>query len=360
MWSLDDPKHREAVDRSAMLAEIDRLPDQLVEAWTWGQAWPLPMTTLPRAVVVAGMGGSAIAADLLQGYVQNVVPVPYVVWRDYGLPAWAQGPEVLVVASSHSGNTEETLSAARTAWARGCTWMAITTGGQLAVLAEDRGATLWRFEHAGQPRAAVGYSFGLLLALFARLGLIPDPRSDLERAIEAMRQQQASLRFDVPTPLNPAKRLAGQWVDRWVTVFGSGFLAPVARRWKGQINELAKAWAEFEVLPEADHNTLAGLLKPPALFREHMALFLDAEALPARHRARVRLTQQVFMQAGLNTDRFLAPGEGALAQQWTALHFGDYAAYYLALAYGVDPTPVESIQTFKALLAQEPDETDAS
>ncbi len=360
MFSLDDARHRAAVDTANMLAEIDGLPEQLLRAWAWGHDRPLPTGPRLRAVVVAGMGGSAIAADLLQGYAQAHLRIPYEVWRDYGLPAWARGPEVWVVASSHSGNTEETLSAARAAHARGCTWLAITTGGRLAAFAQEVGAPVWRFTHAGQPRAAVGYGFALLLALFARLDLLPDPEADLQHAVEAMRAQQASLRAEVPTPRNPAKRLAGQLFGRWVSVFGTGFLAPVARRWKGQINELAKAWAEFDVLPEADHNTLAGLLQPEALFRAHMALFLDAPALASRHRARVRLTQQVFMQAGLNTDRFVAPGETALAQQWTALHFGDYVAYYLALAYGVDPTPVESIQAFKALLAQEPEEPPAA
>ncbi|NPA06607.1 MAG: hypothetical protein GXO54_04300, partial [Chloroflexi bacterium] len=120
MFSMDDPRHRAAVDAANMLAEIDGLPNQLARGWTWGQNWPLPAGPQPRALVVAGMGGSAIAADLLQGYAQPYLSIPYVVWRDYGLPAWAQGPEVWVVASSHSGNTEETLSAARAAHTRGC------------------------------------------------------------------------------------------------------------------------------------------------------------------------------------------------------------------------------------------------
>ena len=170
--------------------------------------------------------------------------------------------ETLVIASSHSGNTEETLAAFEQAQTAGCRILALCTGGKLAAQAIATNIPLWTFEHHGQPRAAVGFSFGLLLALLSRLGLIPDPADELSGAITAMRKQQADLRAEVPVVRNLAKREAGQLVGRWVMVFGADVLEPVARRWKTQINELAKAWAQFELLPEADHNALAGLTQP--------------------------------------------------------------------------------------------------
>jgi glucose/mannose-6-phosphate isomerase len=132
-----------------------------------------------------------------------------------------------------------------------------------------------------------------------------------------------------------------------VAVFGSGILAPVARRWKCQINELAKAWAQFEFLPEADHNTLAGLLNPDENLARTMALFLCGPADHPRNRLRSDLTRKVFMLEGLSTDSFDARGDTPLANQWTTLHFGDYTAYYLAMTYGVDPTPVSALETLK-------------
>lgn len=348
--NLDDLPRIRQIDSADMLSQIESLPEQLAQAWTLGQSLPLPdMNGLTR-VVIAGMGGSAIGADLLAAYVQPRCPVPVIVHRDYDLPGFARGPETLVVASSHSGNTEETLSAYEAALASGCRTVALCTGGTLAERASATGNTLWQFVHAGMPRAAVGFSFGLLLALFARLGLVPPPGHDLADALQSMRAQRESLGADVPVARNPAKRLAGQMIGRPVTVVGAGLLAPVARRWKGQINELAKAMATFEVLPEMDHNTLAGLVHPSTAQASMFTLFLGARADHPRNRLRGELTRQAFLLEGLNTDTYEAPGESGLAQQWCALHFGDYVAFYLAIAYGVDPTPIPALEEFKQAL----------
>ncbi|MFH2103934.1 MAG: bifunctional phosphoglucose/phosphomannose isomerase [Chloroflexota bacterium] len=347
--NLDDLSYLKQLDPQNMLAEIDSLPSQLEQAWEQGQTQPLPETGGIRQVVIAGMGGSAIGADLLAAYILPSCPVPVIIQRDYGLPAFAEGPQTLVIASSHSGNTEETLDSFARAQETGCCAIAVCTGGRLAENALSAGVPVWRFKHQGQPRAAIGYSFGLLLSIFSRLGLIPDPAEELAGAVAAMQAQQARLRAAIPVSENPAKRLAGQLVGRWVNVYGSGILAPVARRWKGQVNELAKAGAGFEVLPEADHNALAGLLNPDILMQT-TTLFLRAVSDHPRNRLRTDLTRQAFMVAGLNSDVYEAQGESHLAHAWTALHFGDYTAFYLAMAYGMDPTPVSALEDFKAAM----------
>jgi len=298
-------------------------------------------------VLITGMGGSAIGADLLASYVASQSQVPVFVHRDYDLPAWVQAPHTLVITSSHSGNTEETLSAFEAARSRGCPVLALSTGGKLASLADQAGYPVWRFEHKGQPRSAVGFSFGLLLGAFFRLGLIPDPSKELAGAVAAMQLQQRSLAANVPTVQNLAKREAGQLCGRFVVVMGSGILAPVARRWKGQISEVAKAWAQFEFLPEADHNTLAGGLNPPELLDRLMVLFLRAPSDHPRNARRAELTRKAFMLEGFNTDFMDAQGATPLEHMWTLLHLGDYMAYYLAMIYGVDPTPVDAIEGFK-------------
>jgi glucose/mannose-6-phosphate isomerase len=219
-------------------------------------------------------------------------------------------------------------------------------------MSQSNGSTLWQFEHHGQPRAAVGFSAGLLLALFTRLGLIPNPEGDIEETTQAMLSQQESLRADVPTVNNMAKREAGQLYGRWVSVFGAEVLEPVARRWKTQFSEVSKAWAQFEALPEADHNTLAGLIHPEQALTKTMAIFLRAPSYHPRNLLRSNLTKTAFMLEGLNTDFIDAQGPNPLAQQWTALHLGDYTAYYLAMAYGVDPTAIPTIETLKSQMAE--------
>lgn len=348
--NLDDINAFKKLDPQNMITEIDGLPDQLANAWKLGNRLPFDESKGISQVLIAGMGGSAIGADLLASYIEPLCRVPVFVLRDYTLPAWAQGENTLVIASSHSGNTEETLSAFGHAVDNQCRLFAITTGGQLLQAAQNAGAQIWQFDHKGQPRAAVGYSFGLLLALFSRSGLIPDPSEELAEAITTMKTEQTNLKVDSPAEQNPAKRLAGQCFGRWVAVLGSEHLAPVARRWKGQISEIAKAWAQFEFLPEANHNTLAGVVNPEDALSKTMVLFLRARAYHERNQLRTNITKEIFMLEGLSTDFFDAKGESRLAQLWTTLHFGDYLSYYLAMAYGVDPTPVEAIEGLKARL----------
>jgi glucose/mannose-6-phosphate isomerase len=350
--NLDDLDRFKQLDTFNMLGEIDNLPDQLGFAYQLGLKHEIPDWKDFKQVVIAGMGGSAIGADLLASYCAPLAPLPVSVHRDYGLPFFARGEETLVICSSHSGNTEETLDAFEAAHKAGCRMIVVTTGGELGERAGGNNIPLWTFNHIGQPRAGVGYSFGLLLALFERLGFIPDQKDSLEDALTSMKRLQEQTRVEVPAVRNPAKRYAGQLMGRWVTIVGSGLLTPVARRWKGQLNEIAKAGANFEILPEADHNTLAGTMNPDEVLNPHtMTLFLRAPSDHPRNRLRSDLTRKAFMLEGMNTDHVDGKGKTPLAHMWTLILFGDYVAYYLAMGYGVDPTPVQALVDFKKSMA---------
>ena len=351
--NLDDLEYFKGLDTLNMLGEIDNLPDQLASAYELGLRYDLPEWKDFRQVVIAGMGGSAIGAELLACYCVSLAPIPVIVHRDYGLPLFARGAETLVICSSHSGNTEETLAAFEAAHNAECRIVAVSRGGELAKHARENNIPLWSFEHSGQPRAAVGFSFGLLLAMFQRLGLIPDQREALDDALASMKRSQERIKADIPTVKNPAKRYAGQLMGRWVTIVASGMLTAVARRWKGQINEIAKAGANFEFLPEADHNALAGTMHPDEVLNPHtMTLFLRAPSDHPRNRLRSDLTRKTFMLEGMNTDHVDARGHTPLAHMWTMILFGDYVAYYLAMGYGVDPTPVPALEDFKISMAE--------
>lgn len=335
------------IDSENLLGHINNLPNQLIHGFEMGLSYPLPETSEFNSAIIIGMGGSAIAADLLSAYVKPTCPIPLVVYRDYSLPGWCRGEKTLAVLCSHSGNTEETLSAFEQAVNHGCTTIAITTGGKLTEIANSHNIPIWHYHYQSQPRAAVGYSFSLLLALFTRLGLHTDSEKELVDTVSTMQEAQSNYHIEIPTAKNPAKRMAGQLIDRCVCVIGSGIMIPVARRWKTQINELSKAWAQFEELPEADHNTLAGCENPSGLISRQVLLFLRADSEPERMLQRIELTKTIFMLQGLGTDFIDATGNTRLAQQWSMLHFGDYLAYYLAMAYDIDPTPIQAIEDFK-------------
>lgn len=349
---LNDWKQFSKIDTQNMLAEIDHLPDQLLEAMELGDKHSIEGIKPPKAMILAGMGGSAMGGDLFSTYIEDLSPVQLFVHRNYGLPKWVQGRECLVIVSSHSGSTEETLSAFNTALERDCQILALTTGGQLAQTAMNNRVPTWTFEHHGQPRAAIGFSFGLLMQIATKLGLISDNTSELKDTVREMKLQQSSIDSQVPILKNPAKRMAGQMVGRIVSVYGADHLAPVARRWKTQINELAKTWSQFEYLPEANHNAIAGASFPVRGLDDLFVLFLKSRLQNPRNLMRTELNKESFMTEGINTDSLEAKGSTRLAQIWTSLHFGDYVSYYLAMLNEINPTPIETITWLKNKLGK--------
>lgn len=348
--NLDTNDQFASIDVEDMLSHIASLPDQLQKAWELGLSLQLPAMGVVKNVVIAGMGGSAIGADLLASFLLDRVTVPVMVQREYGLPAFVFGKETLVVVSSHSGNTEESISAFEAACRSNCQVLVISTGGKILADAQSAHVPAWVFKHDGQPRSALGYTFGLLLALFVRLGLVSDLGAELKQTVRLMKELQKNISDNVPIKNNPAKRLAGQLVGRHITVFGSGFMSPVARRWKCQFNECAKTIASFEFLPEADHNTLAGICFPREALDKEMAVFLQASTDGERNQKRVLETKQIMMLEGINTDLVDARGQSRLEQLWSSVLFGDYVAYYLAISYDVDPTAIDPIWALKDTL----------
>jgi glucose/mannose-6-phosphate isomerase len=345
--NMDQFEKIHEIDRENMYAFIHELPDQLEVAWRLGQTQELPQMEAIDRVLIAGMGGSAIGADLVCAYVSHQCPVPVIVHREYWLPQWARNERTLVIASSHSGNTEETISVYEQAKTSGIKRMAICTGGILADLAANDGVPVWHFEHKGQPRAAVGFSFGLLLALFHRLGLITFKEQDLLDTIREMKQQQALCALEQPTEINPAKGLASRLVNKWIVVIGADYLAPVARRWKGQLNELAKAWAQHELLPEADHNTLAGTQNPDELLRQMKIVTLISSTDHPRNQLRTKLTEKALHSEELDVEVINIGAHDPLTNIWLGLQLGDYTAFYLAMLYHVDPTPIVIMSKLK-------------
>jgi glucose/mannose-6-phosphate isomerase len=345
--NLNSFQQFKSIDLGDMLGAIQKLPGQLDKAFFLGRDFSLPENKEFDRIIIAGMGGSAIGADLLVAYAFPDLRIPTFILRDYQLPGWATGKNCLVICSSHSGNTEETNSVLSQAIERKCTIVVITTGGKLFSTASDNGIVAWKFKHVGQPRTAVGFSFGLLLRLFTRLSIIPEQDEVIKTAVLAMNELGKEIDAAVPIVNNPAKRTAEQLVDQHVSVFGAEHLSPVARRWKTQINELAKCWAQYEFIPEADHNTLAGVLQPSKMLPKIFTVFLNSNHYHPRNKKRMNLTLAEFMVAGLCTDQIDFSADEKMAEMWKAILFGDYVSYYLAMMYEIDPTPVEAIESLK-------------
>ncbi|HET7091514.1 MAG TPA: bifunctional phosphoglucose/phosphomannose isomerase [Anaerolineae bacterium] len=361
MIDLNDAQAIRARDPEGMLRHIAGLPDQCEAAWRDAQAIELPESFREaRQVVIAGMGGSAIGGALFQSLAAPQMRIPVHVVRDYTLPAFAEGPSTLVIASSHSGDTEETLAAFQEARARRCQLIAIAGGGRLEAMARQFGAPFMRVAYESMPRAALGYSFVPLAAFASRLGWLDDPsahpstslRASLREAAAVMREWNAELVPESPVVKNLAKRMAGQMVGRFVIVYGAGLFAEVARRWKGQVNENGKQFAAFEALPEADHNAILGSSYPEGMANHLKVIFLTGVSDHPRNRARVEISRQVLMVQGYDTDVLTARGESLLAQMLSLIQLGDWISGYLGIANGVDPSDTELLLEFKQRMAE--------
>ena len=171
------------------------------------------------SMALLGMGGSAIGGDLVKGIWSDRISVPMEIVRGYDLPAWV-GRETLVIASSYSGSTEETISAFTAALERRCPVAVITTGGPLGEVARRAGLPLVTFTGAGSPRASVGYSMAILAGLLERTGVLALDEAEIGTGVEAAREMVARCDPGVPTADNPAKQLAWSLVDRLVVISG--------------------------------------------------------------------------------------------------------------------------------------------
>lgn len=351
--NLDDNQAIKHLDSSNMVERVAELPRQCVGAWEQSKRLtPSPGYGSVDHVTIVGMGGSAIGAALLKGLVLDECRVPITVVRGYGLPAFVQGPRNLVVACSYSGNTEETLSCFEQARVREARTAAVTTGGKLADLACEAGAPVAHFDYESQPRAAIGYSFVLLLGLMHQLGIIRDYSDDVVKSAEVMETWQESIGVGVPVRRNPAKQLAAQIAGHLPVIYGAGFLAAVANRWKTQFNENAKQWAFFEVLPELNHNAVVGL-GIPGIIRDNSAVLILRSSLDREPiQKRWDVTRELLTREGVAAKEVFARGDSALAQMLSLIHFGDYVSFYAAMLNEVDPTPVETIAFLKQRLAE--------
>jgi glucose/mannose-6-phosphate isomerase len=352
--TLDDPRVIRGIDSGDMIGRVRELPRQLALARRVAAAVKLPVShTEVETVCVLAMGGSAIGAELVEGIAGDRLRVPLMVHRDYGLPAWA-GERTLVIAASHSGETVETVSGAEEARRRGLPLVVISTGGALGTAATADGTPYLRYESPGQPRAAIGFGIGLMHELLARAGLLvdPDPLGPAVEAVEALLERNAP---SVETDASPAKQLAWSIFGRIPIIYGAGRMAPVAHRWKTQMNENAKAWAAFEPMPEANHNAIEGSLNPRELSDALYVVELRDPTEPPDIAARYAVVNELLGERATNRSVVWAEGPSPLARVLCGVAFGDLVSVYLAILYQTDPTPVTLLAMLKERLARSTD-----
>jgi glucose/mannose-6-phosphate isomerase len=337
-----------AVDSTGQAAEILDLGTHLRDAlWRVDSAGLAPVDA-PGGLVVAGMGGSAVGGLLARGALQDRLQRPLLVADGYRLPSWI-GDDALVLCSSYSGATAETLACYDAARKAGASVVVATTGGPLAERARGDGVPVIPLPGGFQPRAAVGYSIVAAMEAAALAGAAPSLRDEIDAAAALADQLAAEWGPDADED-SEAKELARR-LEGTVPVFmGTGLTAPAAYRWKCQLNENAKLPAFWSVLPEADHNEICGWASAPE-FGAFSAVVLQHAGLDPWMLQRTGLTAELASSGARVVERVMARGESPLERLVSLVLLGDLVSVYLAVLRGVDPVEVEAIDALKRQLA---------
>ncbi len=343
---LDDAAAVAARDPHRVREVFARFPQQCREALRLPLE-PPPLRDRPALVVAAGMGGSAAGGDLLAACAAASLEVPVLVHRGYGLPA-AVGARALVLASSYSGETVETISAVESALGRGATVVVLASGGRLAEMAKTHRLSHVRVPGGLMPRMALGYMFLPAVRMLAALGLGVATDGELAEAAGVLEGLAAELVPARPLDGNEAKRLAYAVGDRMPAVYGGPGTAPAAYRWKTDLEENAKLMALAGALPEMNHNEIEAW-RAPAARGLQLVLLRDADEGEAIARRFAVLRELVASAAG-GVSECHARGAGRPARLLSLVYTGMWASYYLAVARGVDPWEVPLLDELKRRL----------
>lgn len=352
MLSLDDERTIKAIDKSEMRKLLVSFPQQITDAWALcAPTFDFRLSTL--RLIICGMGGSAIGGDLLRVYLHRKrFPVPAFVVRDYDLPMFVD-ENSLVFAVSYSGNTEETIAAFKQALERKSQIIVLTSGGELRALAAQHGTPVIELPKGLPQRTAIGYLFMPLLKTVCKLTSSqvdkftgPHISEEVQEAVRVL-EKLSDIYADAPEQENPAKQLARLWHGKLPLFYGSNRLTDViAYRWKTQVNENAKAPAFVGILPELNHNETVGW-ENRELQKLFVYNFLRDKDEHKRVGKRFELSKEILQAGGGAVHEWSGEGEGLLARLLSLSYLGDWASFYLAVLYSVDPTPVRVIEELK-------------
>ena len=353
MHPLDDLKLIEKYDSSGMLGIIESFPKQCEDAKNIGSAFNLPDSykIQYRNIVCAGLGGSAIASDILKSCLWHDLKVPIFVNRNYILPSFA-GEETLVIASSYSGNTEETLSAYRDAKRKKAKLVVVTSGGNLKKLADRDGVPVIAIPKGLPPRSATGYMFFPVLILLSKLGIVKDACRAADESIKILDEaRHRTLGFEVPARKNIAKKIALSLDGKYPVIYASqDYMDCVAVRWRGELAENAKTLSSSHQFPEMNHNEIVGWKNPEKILKNFVALFLRDSLDHPRISERMDITEALMKKEGFSVIRISSSGRSRMARIFSLFYIGDFVSFYLAILNGTDPTPVERIDYLKKAL----------
>jgi glucose/mannose-6-phosphate isomerase len=350
---LDSLPDMQKLDPSGMLGLARAMPDHIEKALVISASvsFGAPRPEF-RNVVIGGLGGSAIAGDIVRTLVEERGRVSCQVVREY-VPPQSAGPETLFFCSSYSGNTEETLSLYEEAKRRRARLVCLGSGGELERRSIVDGVPFLKMEQGMPPRTALGYSFAMTYDALRRLSVLPEETGEMEETVTLLRNKAREYDESVPLSANAAKQMAEALHKKTIIAYGTRLTQSASLRWKCQFNENSKTLAFSNNWPELNHNEIEG-------WQGRGALGMPVEVVALRHSSehprvsrRIAITLELMRGDGALTREIWSEGKSLVTSIFSLIYLGDFASIYLAFLYGQDPTPVRRIAELKKRLSEE-------
>jgi len=354
---LDIPEELEKIDKSNMLNLCVKTPEYCQDAIQRAKKIKIPNEVKvskkitikykkPQNIIITGMGGSAIGGEILQDWLQDKLPIPIQICRNYTLPAYANR-NTLVFAISYSGETEETLSAFIDAIRRKCMTITISSGGHLLSFSKKLQIPHVTIPKGLPPRAAIPYVFFPLPTVIEKIHILPNVEKDIKETIWVLKEVGRENSPQILTKTNLSKRLALQLKETIPAIYGFGQFRAIAHRMKTQFNENSKLLSVYDVFPELNHNEAVGWEVSEDLAKKFSVILIRDHDEPLEIKHRIEMTKLLALHKAQKVLEIYARGKGRLAKMFSVLLVGDLASVFLAILQGVDPAPVKTIDLIK-------------
>lgn len=343
MKNLDNLEEIKKLDPKNVYGSTQMLSQQCKQVWDFVKAQDIKVENV-KNILICGMGGSAYGGHVALSLFRDQLKVPMVVLNDYHVPSFVDS-STLVIVTSYSGTTEESLSCLEEAKQKQAQAIVLTSGGLLKQLSEKgyANSVLFSPEYnpSGQPRLGTGYIVLGTIAILNKLDLIKLDDDSVQKAIEELDSEKENIE-------KSAKELATKIQGNIPLIIAAEFLEGNAHIMRNQINETAKSFSDFALLPELNHHLMEGLKNP--VDRKLVTLFLTSDLYSGNISKRIDLTKDVVEKNGVAPLEYVVKGEDKLSQMLNVLSFGAYLSFYLAILYDQDPSVIPWVDYFKEQL----------
>lgn len=350
---LDDRLKIKEIDPDGALASAESIADQVRQVWEEQDQIDLSQYKNVKNIVVAGMGGSALGADFVRNLYKEELPVSLEICKDYDLPNYVD-QNTLVILSSYSGSTEETINAAAEAQKRMAMIAIITSGSKLAALAKEKKYPAYiinpKFNPSNQPRMATAYNIMAIIIMLKKLGMIKFEEEDFNQVVDVINKTSQNCLVEVAQDKNQAKILAYMFLERRPILVGASFLEGALHIGANQLNENSKSYGDYKVIPEINHHLMEGLTFPKSNALNHFFVFFQSNLYRSEIQKRMNLTQKAVEKTGIESLMVNLVSETKLMQAFELLTLNTFSNLYLAYLEGMNPCPIPMVDWFKAEL----------